>query len=219
MVEHVVDQTGREKPARADWRECALAGRPVFLLYVHAGTADWSDLWAFFSEQQSEPCGLPALMGLFHTLQSRRQDCDGGAYEGSNSQAALRQWAQFVTEHEELITEERLRDDLAGLLAAGLIETRYFTRVFEVYLEARVAHHMPDALTETDPSPHGWGGGYPGPHGHMPIRWPVRLNHTPFLRDEPWFGSFSQLLERHYSAWNWAYCRALDRGEQVCEAA
>lgn len=110
---------------------------------------EWGGVSAFFSDPQSEAPGLAALLGLFQVLQSQRQGGDREAYQAGSSQDAVPEWEQFVTEPADLITEERLRDDRVGLLAAGPVEPRYFTQVLKLDLEARVEHRLlnPPAMT------------------------------------------------------------------------
>lgn len=193
------------------WQGYALTGRPDFLNYHHRGDVTWSELWGFYAKRGAEPEAVLRLTGLFHIFQSQAYDGEGCVLERDGEvYHELEAWVGLAMDREDLVPEERLRENLATLLAQGLISPLYYEAVFSVYVEACLTRSVDrwtadlealGAVESTESAK--LLRGRLGMHLDQLPRCPI-----PSGADR-WDTLVVGLVNRHYDAWDLAYTAAL----------
>jgi hypothetical protein len=193
------------------WQAYALAGRPDFLNYLHAGDVSWGELWEFYRESDAPAEAILRVMGLFHIFLSQQYDNEGSVLDrDSGAYPLLREWAHATLELGPAVPEDRVRDSLASLLGQSLISALYYEAAFSVFLEATLERHaeMWAAAARLETQPLREGAAETGER-----RLSVRLSDLPgrpaAVPPEEWDASVARLLSRHYASWNEAYSLAL----------
>ena len=62
------------------WKTYALAGRPDFLNYLHAGDVTWPEVWSFYRTYPADTDAVVRICGLFHMFESLAFDREGNLY-------------------------------------------------------------------------------------------------------------------------------------------
>jgi hypothetical protein len=202
--------------ADSAWRSYALTGRPDFYNYVQHGDVTWPEVWEFYRRYPADTDAMVSIIGLFHMFESVQfelegsvLDCDDGVYP------ALREWAKFCIDSEGYLPDDKLRNDLGGLLSQSLVSALYFEAAFNVYLETKLETH-PEVGIPCDEIREWVRAVTPPVHDEHHLR--ARLPELPFcvLERERAFRieALPKLHLRHYCEWNGVYQLALGADEE-----
>lgn len=191
------------------WQGYALAGRPDFLNYLHAGDATWEAVWRFCHDWPVPPDSILRVMSLFHIFLSAAYDSAGCWLDPEGEVCReLRTWARLAIEMEETLPEAEVLNVLGHLLDTGLATRLYYEAAFATYVEARLdqavdqwrhdpAHVRAAGLDKAQP--------VPSQARLLPVYAPDPTRFAALRNDPEWERCMNDLVDRHYDSWNRVY--------------
>lgn len=189
-----------------NWQVYALAGRPDFLNYLHAGDVTWEGVWRFCREQPVPPDSILRVMSLFHVFLSAAYDSAGCWLDPEGEVCReLQTWAGLAVAMEETLLEADVLEVLSHLLERGLASRLYYEAAFATYVEAALDRavarwpHDPTHLraSETERAP--------SEARLLPAYAPDPSRFAALENDPEWERCMSRLVDRHYDSWNRVY--------------
>jgi hypothetical protein len=194
---------------RFSWQGYALAGRPDFLNYLHAGDVTWEEVWRLCRDRPAPPDSTLRVMSLFHMFLSAAYDGAGCWLDPEGDVCReLQTWARFAVAMDGTLTETQVLNILAHLLERGLATRLYYAAAFATYVEAALDRavqqwrHDPTHLRaagsdETERAP--------SEARLLPAYAPDPARFAALQNDPEWEGCMNRLLDHHYYSWNRVY--------------